>query len=252
MTAAGRPNDGVAFLIGQLAETTPCEPGWTEAVRSVAAAVAAGWISWDQVAAELDGLTEDFDGLTADTAQARFGSGLEGADPADVLAALQALDTEATEPRCGTCGALAGMFLGRDGWQHLELSKTPAGVNRLLLDTVDHAVSGPMWTYGPAAVPVNHVGAEASATDLDAAGRDRILDAGAELLGTLHNIDFHHYSDDGWPNSLLGDTAEAAAELRDVLDRLDQAVAAARSELDATERIARALAAHRRGLVGDR
>jgi hypothetical protein len=247
VTASGRPNEGVAFLVGQLAETFPGEPGWLEAVRVAAAAVAAGWMSWAQVAAELDGLTEAFDGLTADAAQARFGSGLDGDDAAGVLAALQAVDAEATEPRCGTCGAPVAMFLGRDRWRHLEFRETPAGVSRLLLETVDHAVTGPMWTYGPAAVPVDQVRAEPSAADFDAAGRDRVFVAGAELLGIVHDIDFHHYSYDGWPNSLLGDTAEAASELRDMLDRLERAVAAARSELDATERIARALAAHRRG-----
>lgn len=252
MNAAERRNEGVAFLVGQLAEETPGEPGWVAAVRVAAAAVAAGWISWVQVAAELDGLTEDLDGLTANAAQARFGSGLDGVDDAGVLAALQAVDAGATEPRCGTCGARVATFLGRDGWRHLEFHETPAGVSWSLLDAVNHAVTGPTWTYGPAALPVDQVGAEPSAADFDAAGRDRLVFAGAELLGIVHDIDFHHYSYDGWPNPLMGDTAEAAGELREVLDRLERATAAARAELDATERIARVLAAHRRGLGGDR
>lgn len=246
MTAAGRPNEGVSFLVGRLADETPREPGWLEAVRVAAAAVAAGWLSWEQVAVELDGLIEEFDGLTEEAARARFGSGLDGVDDAGVLAALRIVDEEATEPRCGVCYAPVGMFLGRDVWQHLDMQDAAAGWTRVLLDEAGHAVAGPVWVYGPAAVPVDRVGVEPVGDDFDAVGRDRVVVAGAELLAVVHDVDFHYYSDAGWTDPQSEDTAEAAGQLRQLLDRLDRAVTAAQAELDAVERIARVRAAHRR------
>jgi hypothetical protein len=256
MTGAGRPNEGVSFLVGRLADETPGEPGWLEAVRVAAAAVAAGWVFWEQVAAELDGLTEEFEGLTGQAAQARFGSALDGVDDAGVLAALQTVDEEATEPRCGMCAAPVGMFLGLDGWQHLDVRvrdtrdtrarDTAVGWSRVLDTGVGHPVAGPAWPYGPAAVPVNRVGAEPAAEDFDPAGRDRVVAAGAELLGVVHDVDFHYFSDAAWTDSHSEDTAQAASQLRQLLDRLDRVVTETRDELDAVERIARVRAAHRR------
>ena len=245
-------NEGVGFLVGRLADEAPGAAGWMEAARMTAAAEATGWQSWEQVAAELEGLTEDLDLLTAEAAQARFGSALDDVDDAGLVAALLAVDAEATEPRCSACDRIAGMFLGRDGWWHIELDETSAGWRRTLLQDAGHSVDGPVWRYGGAALPVEQVGCEPAGEDFDAVGgRDRVLMAGAELLGVVHDIDFHHYADGGWTDPWYGDTADAAGQIRWITERLERAAAAARVELDAVERMARVQAAHRqRGSAG--
>lgn len=76
---------------------------------------------------------------------------------------------------------------------------------------------------------------------------DIAVDAGAQLMGVIADLSFHHCSPgDGWrPWAKFGDTPELIAEVRGHLDRLEAAVKKARADLAGVERNAR-LAALRR------
>ncbi len=241
-------NEGVGFLVGRLVEDATDEPRRATAARVVAASVAAGWLSWQDVAAELDGLTEELDGMTAQAARERYGSALGDVDEGALLAALGAVDAEATEPRCSVCRRPVGVVHGQVGWSHFESIEDPVfGWRRQWIADAGHAAGGPVWRYGHAAVPVDQVGSEPAGEDFDAVdGRDRILMAGAALLGVVHDVDFHYHADGGWADPWGADTADATRQIRWVAEQLERAAAAARVEVDAVERIARVRAAHRR------
>lgn len=76
---------------------------------------------------------------------------------------------------------------------------------------------------------------------------DIVSEAGAELMGVVADLSFHHCSpgDGWWPTTKFGDTPELIAEVRSHLDVIEAAVKKARADLAGVERNAR-LAARRR------
>ena len=122
-----------------------------------------------------------------------------------------------------------------------------------------------MWLPGPAAVPVEEVGVAPQATDYDSdggngdIGQDDVAVVGAALLGEVHDIDFHYWTDE-WTDLFTADSPAAAAEeILALADRLEQAARQARTALDtarrwweAAERIARVRASHRAAEFGAR
>jgi hypothetical protein len=243
----GRCNDGIANLIVETLADAADAQMHRHAAALATAAVVSGWLSWEQLASTVDGLAEDgsLDELTADTAEARFGPALGEVDGAGLDQLLQMLDQEAGGARCARCGAVLGQFHGWDGpWSHVQFLPGPvSGWFGVPVDDVGHDPV-PVWRYGPAARPAGEVGADPTAEDFDEVDRDRIWMAGAALLGVAGDVVFHHVADGTWAPA-TDDPAAMAAEARDVVDRLEVAVADARSELDAVTRLTRARAAHR-------
>lgn len=76
---------------------------------------------------------------------------------------------------------------------------------------------------------------------------DLVLQAGHEVMSVIGDIAFHHIAaGEGWsPWAKRGDTAALAAEVRDHLDRVEEAVKKAKGWLAEAERPARLRAARR-------
>jgi hypothetical protein len=246
-TQAGRCNDGVDYLLCSAFADAADGKDRRRAAALAAVAVATGWLSWPQVASAVDGTATDgsLDGLTPQQAESRFGAALSEVDDTELGALLRAVDEEAVEARCATCDQTVTLTPGpRPDWVHLRYVPDPAGGRRPERDEETGHDPVPVWRYGPAALPADRVGADPSTDDFDEVDRDRIWMAGAALLGVAGDLVFHHVADGTWAPA-TEDPAALAAEARAVLDRLEAAVADARTELDAVTRLTRARAAHR-------
>jgi hypothetical protein len=244
----GRCNDGVEYLVCSAFADAADEEDRRRAAALAAVAVTAGWMSWPQVASAVDGTATDcsLDDLTPEQTQTRFGSALSDVDDTELDTLLQAVDEQAVEPRCATCTRSVTLTAGaQPDWVHLRYVPDPHVGWRPELDEETGHDPVPVWRYGPAALPADQVGADPSAADFDAFDRDRIRLAGAALLGVVEDLAFHHIADGSWQPA-TEDPVALAAEARGVLDRLDTAVADARTRLDAVTRLTRARAAHRR------
>jgi hypothetical protein len=247
-TQAGRCNDGVDYLVCSAFADAADETDRRRAAALAAVAVATGWLSWPQVASAVDGTATDcsLDGLTPEQTETRLGDALSDVDDAELGALLRAVDEEAVEARCATCDQTVTRTPGpRPDWVHLRYVPDPAGGWRPERDEETGHQAVPVWRYGPAALPADRVGADPSTDDFDEVDRDRIWIAGAALLGVAGDLAFHHVADGTWAPA-AEDPAALAAEARAVVDRLEVAVADARTELDAVTRLTRARAAHRR------
>ncbi|MDQ1675718.1 MAG: hypothetical protein QOC93_862 [Actinomycetota bacterium] len=246
-TQAGRCNDGVDYLVCSAFADAADEKDRRRAAALAAVAVATGWLSWPQVASAVDGTATDrrLDGLTPQQTETRFGTALSDVDGTELSALLRAVDEEAVEARCATCDQTVTLTPGaHPDWVHLQYVPDPhVGWRPERDDDAGHHPV-PVWRYGPAAMPADRVGADPSTDDFDEVDRDRLWMAGAALLGVAGNLVFHHVADGTWAPA-TEDPAAMTAEARAVLDRLEAAVADARTELDAITRLTRARAAHR-------
>jgi hypothetical protein len=257
-----RVNEGVVYLVlDRVDEAMAGGDGQADIVagRVAAAAVALGWVDWDQIAEGTGGTVDAEYGLSGQQARQRWGQALAGLGDAELLAVLREVTEAATEPVCAGCGQPVTRFYDTQAWQlgawqHWTLASDgsfdPGNGYRRPVE-VGHDVPGQVLLPGPAAFPAGQVGADPDEADWAGVdtGADVIGEAGAGLLGVVHDIDFHYWTD-GWTDPFDG--TDPGAEIAALADRLDHAARQARARLaqagrwaDVAQRIARVRAAHR-------